>query len=113
MEFTARIFQQRLFQSPLDGLQDMADVFGKRIDAKKTYETYQKIISSGYSYGLEQEVNKTLTQDELFILSYYAGISRLLQQGTPEGRQQFQEFISSFLQQSMASSSQLMVFALE
>ncbi len=88
---------------------DIADVFGKIIDEGKVLAATQQALNAQRNPAQLAEVVSGLTQDERFILSQYLGIYNMLRQNSP----QFGETINQILSQSVAGSSQIIVFELQ
>lgn len=101
------LFQQRLSQWV--GLEDLADILGKKIDAGKLIaiatKFSQKTITPQEMVGL----NTDLTNDEKFVIGYYLSFVQLQQSGK---MQDYQQMLNSILQQSLWWGSQLMTFEL-
>jgi len=108
MQLSAQIFEQRLISS-IDAIQDISWVFWRTVDSEKIYRYYTLLQQQGLSPTLADEMNRELTSDELFVLSQYAQLRYLIQTWNT---QSFQEAIGSLLNQSVQSSSQLIVFEL-
>lgn len=107
LNFIGETFASRIGNGKVIG--DIADVFGKTIDASKVYTTAQKLIAQQSAAPEElKTVIATLSQDERLILTQYVGLVNLLKANNP----QYQEFVNNILSQSLGWGSQLIVFEL-
>jgi hypothetical protein len=83
------------------GISDLADIFGKDVDVPKLAAIAQQVQSP---WGAEKI--KALNQDERYILANYLNLVN----SSKSNQKQFEEQITSLLQQSIGGGSQLIVF---
>ena len=88
---------------------DIADVYWKIIDEAKLKTIVTKLSNNWTltAEAIKKEVTP-LTQDERLILAQYLGINNLYKAANP----QYQEVVNGIMTQSLASSSQVMIFKL-
>lgn len=104
--FIANVFSNRMQNGA--AIWDIADIYGKEIDEAKVL-TVAKAWST--ARGASPQVTsliKELTQDERLILAQYLAIYNMMQ----SNQQQYQATVQNLLKQSLAGSSQLIVFEL-
>ena len=102
-----KIFNQRM--ASWDAIWDIADVYWKIIDEAKLKTIVTKLSNNWTltAEAIKKEVTP-LTQDERLILAQYLGINNLYKAANP----QYQEVVNGIMTQSLASSSQVMIFKL-
>jgi hypothetical protein len=102
-----KIFNQRMASG--DAIWDIADVYWKIVDESKLKTIVTKLANNWTltADAIKKEVTP-LTQDERLILAQYLGINNLYKTGNP----QYQEVVNWIMTQSLASSSQVMIFEL-
>lgn len=106
LNFIGETFANRIANG--DVIWDIADVYGKDIDANKIFATAQTILGQQW---VSEELTKTvegLSQDNRLILAQYLGLVNLAKSNSP----QYQEFINNIIGQSLGGGSQLIVFEL-
>lgn len=97
------IFNQRMING--EAITDLADMLGKGIDVAKVKATANTILTQK---KLAPESMKNLTNDEKTVLVQYLSLYNLMKTNSA----QYQQYISSLIQQSVLGNSQLMVFKL-
>lgn len=107
INFIANTFVQRIGNG--QAISDVADVFGKIIDETKTLAAVQQVLNAQGNPNQVQAAIAELTQDERFVVAQYLGLYNLLRQNSP----QFGEMLNQILIQSVAGSSQIIIFELQ
>lgn len=105
INFVAKTFQERFNTWKI--VEDLADVFGKKIDIQKTWLTIQYYLSKNIPNF--QKSIKELTEDEKFILLQYLNIITLNQTNP----QQYNQMLSNLIQQSLIGSTQITAFEIK
>lgn len=106
LNFIGETFANRIGNGEVIG--DIADVYGKTIDANKVFMTAQQILAQQWASEELTQIIEWLSQDERLILTQYMGLVNLLKTNAT----QYQEFVNSILGQSLGGWSQLIVFEL-
>jgi hypothetical protein len=89
-----------------DAIEDIADIYGKLVDAKKLKTIATQITSWPLDASNISKNTTDLSQDERLILSQYIQLSQLLK----SNKNQFDQSIANLISQSIWWSSQLIVF---
>ena len=76
---------------------DIADVYGKTIDAAKVFTLAQQLLAQQATPDTLKTSIDALSQDERLILTQYMGLVNLLKANNP----QYQDFVNSILSQSL------------
>lgn len=97
------IFAQRVPNG--QAVEDLADVYGKIIDAKKVFTAVQLQASQNAQF---KDQFDQLTEDEKFIFLQYANLLKMYQ----VDKTRFQQEITNIVQRSLWGWSQIMVFSL-
>jgi hypothetical protein len=99
------IFSQTF--ATIDGLEDMSDVFGQSID---TAAVWPLVLQNIQWWWLDMDIFDQLTNDQQILLMRYMN---LYQASTnPSQTQQYQQQLGQIVQQSLGSSSQIVLFEL-
>ncbi len=107
LNFIGETFASRIANGEV--ISDIADVYGKTIDASKVFILAQQLLAQQWAApdALKTSID-ALSQDERLILTQYMGLVNLLKANNP----QYQDFVNSILSQSLGGWSQLIVFEL-
>ena len=107
LNFIGETFASRIANGEVIG--DIADVYGKTINASKVFTLAQQLLAQQWTAPDELKTSiAALSQDERLILTQYMGLINLLKANNP----QYQDFVNSILNQSLGGWSQLIVFEL-
>jgi hypothetical protein len=101
------ILQKRLSEGK--ALSDISDMIGKNIDEQKLLPIANKILQKSIDAQSMVALNTSLTPDEKITLWYYLSLMQMQQTWKI---QEFQNMLSSLLQQSLWWGSQLITFEL-
>jgi hypothetical protein len=103
INFVGNVFTQRLMTE--QGLEDIADILGRKIDTNKTLNVAIQVVNNQSMNQNLQDNIAILSQDERMVLAQFLTMYNTLRVDP----NQYQQMINSLLQQSLASSSQIII----